>query len=225
MTLYKARAFTRSGFVLCNQAQKRGNKTIMETTIELLQFCRTNTFNPDWPGTTITGIGADDFVSAVLDRDGEWQTSKEYPEICQHLFVENDFTTTLQGVVQVVPGMAIKEDMAVRNGTGREEKPFKVMWVDASDTEVPKAKYLNLILYSREHLANEGIDIESDWGVVTVLGVPTLEQTPPKRSTLERNAESIEAGGNGFDVTPEQYDDSDSYWYGQGGNGEWITVM
>ena len=198
------------------------------STIEMLKFCLSNTFNPGLAGTTVTGVGVDDFMDIIRQR-GEYpsdrvQISKEYPEICRHLFVKNDFTTTRQGVVRVSPGMTIKEDMIVRYGTGREEEAFKVMWVDSSTIEVPKAEYLDVILYSRKHLADEGIDIESGWGVVAVLGVPTPEQTPPKRSTLERNAESIEAGGNGFDVTPEQYDESDSYWYGQGGNGEWITV-
>ena len=50
MTLYKARAFTRSGFVLCNQAQKRGNKTMVTT--ELRTAC-CNSYYTDWDGILV----------------------------------------------------------------------------------------------------------------------------------------------------------------------------
>ena len=194
--------------------------------IEMLGFCLANTFDPERSGTTITGITAEDFMTQINERAslelGTVEISDEYPEICRHFFVKNDFTTTLQGVVKVPSDEGLVRDGPVKRG-GQEdvEESYKAYWVEAQDVEVPKAEWLDVILYSREHLKDEGIIIEGDWGVVTVLGVPTCEQTPPTRVTIERNAAGVDAGGNGKKVSPAQLAKSDQYWYP---TGSWINV-
>ena len=195
--------------------------------IEMLDFCLANTFDPTRAGTTVTGITVDRFmwrVNSQHDEGGRVEVSNEYPEICRHLFLRNRFTTTRRGVVQITPEMEVISEMVVRGGQEGKEEAYESLSVDASSVHPPKAEWLDVILYSREHLASEGIEIEGDWGVAAVLGVEKPTQTPLKRSTLERNAKGTDAGGNGFDVTAEQYAESDAYWYGQGSTGNWITV-
>ena len=119
-------------------------------------------------------------------------------------------------------------EKVTRGGQEDVEEPYTAYWVEAQDVEVPKAEFLDIILYSRKHLKHEAelrndpsLIIEGDWGVVTVLGVPTCEQTPPKRSTIERNSAGVDAGGNGKGVSKEQLAKSDQYWYP---TGPWINV-
>jgi hypothetical protein len=153
---------------------------------------------------------------------GTVEASDEYSEICRHFFVKNDFTTTLQGVVKVSDSTPVVSEMVTRGGREDIEEPYKAFWVEAKNVEVPKAEFLDVILYSREHLLNEeGIEIDGDWGVVTVLGVPTCEQTPPTRVTLERNSAGSDAGGNGKIATAAMLSKSDAYWYP---TGAWINV-
>jgi len=195
------------------------------TNLEMLGFCLSNTFDPARSGTTITGINAEDFMTQINQRAslelGTVEISDEYPDICRHFFVKNDFTTTLQGVVKVSDGTPVVSEMVTRGGQEDIEEAYEAHWVEAKSVEVPKAEFLDVILYSREHLRDEGIVIEGDWGVVTVLGVPTCEQTPPKRSTIERNSAGVDGGGNGKVVTAAQLSESDAYWHP---TGPWINV-
>ena len=193
--------------------------------IEMLGFCLSNTFDPTRSGTTITGITPEDFMTQINQRAalelGTVEISNEYPDICRHFFVKNDFTTTLQGVVKASDDVPVISKMVTRGGQEGVEEPYLAHWVESKSVEVPKAEFLDVILYSREHLKNEGIVIEGDWGVVTVLGVPTCEQTPPTRTTIERNAAGVDAGGNGKVVTAAQLSESDAYWYP---TGQWVNV-
>ena len=194
--------------------------------IEMLEFCLSNTFDPSRSGTTVTGIEADEFMIQINHRVGLAGTiievSDEYPEICRHLFIRNDFTTTLQGVVRVLDKTPVVSEMTTRGGREDLEEAYKAYWVEAENVEVPMAEFLDVILYSREHLRHEGISIEGDWGVVAVLGVPTCEQTPPTRVTLERNSAGTGAGGNGLTATDSMLSKSDAYWYP---TGAWINVQ
>jgi hypothetical protein len=193
--------------------------------LEMLGFCLSNTFDPTRSGTTITGIIAEDFMTQINQKAslelGTVEISDEYPEICRHFFVKNDFTTTLQGVVKVSDGTPVVSEMVTRGGREDIEEAYEAHWVEAKNVEVPKAEFLDVILYSREHLKDEGITIDGDWGVVTVLGVPTCEQTPPTRTTIERNSAGTDAGGNGIEVTASLLSKSDAYWYP---TGTWINV-
>jgi len=159
-------------------------------------------------------------LAADLDEMGRRFWAGE-AEICRHFFVKNDFTTTLQGVVKVSDDTPVVSEMVTRGGREDIEEAYKAHWVKAESVEVPKAEFLDVILYSREHLRDEGIVIDGDWGVVTVLGVPSCEQTPPTRVTLERNSAGTDAGGNGIEVAASMLSKSDAYWYP---TGTWINV-
>ena len=195
--------------------------------LEMLGFCLSNTFDPTRSGTTVTGITSEDFMTQINQRAslelGTVEVSSEYPEICRHFFVKNDFTTTRQGVVAITSDLRplVVAAMVTRGGQEEVENPYKAYSISSENVDVPQAEFLDIILYSREHLKDEGIAIDGDWGVVTILGVPTCEQTPPTRVTLERNSVGTDAGGNGIEATASMLSKSDAYWYP---TGTWINV-
>ncbi len=194
--------------------------------LEMLNFCLANTFDPNRSGTTITGISADDFTDklnqlASLDL-GVVEDSTDYPGICCHLFVRNDFTTTRQGVVAITSDLRslVVAEMVTRGGQEEVEEPYEAYSISSEAVDVPQAEWLDVVLYTQEHLKTEGIAIDGQWGIVTILGVPTCGQTPPKRSTLERNAD-IATGGNGIVASASMLAESDAYWYP---TGPWVNV-
>ena len=95
----------------------------------------------------------------------------------------------------------------------------------------PEAKYLMLVLYSREQLFEEykadlsrlkedepvpEFDFEHDpdaeWGIVAVLGQSHPNEEPMQPITMMRNALGKEEGGSGVKLDREAYNRSVEFW-------------
>ena len=69
-----------------------------------------------------------------------------------------------------------------------------------------------------QSFTKEGINIDADWGIVTILGVPTTKRSPPTPMTMMRNHIGIAFGGNGTEIDPVLYEKAVEYW------SKWIIV-
>lgn len=78
----------------------------------------------------------------------------------------------------------------------------------------PEAKYVTLVLYSKEQLEKEtpGTTFEWNWGVVAILAHNGMEPEPIPPITMFRNSLGVEEGGNGVPINKEKYLKSVEFW-------------
>merc|ERR1712014_224877 len=84
--------------------------------------------------------------------------------------------------------------------------------------KVPEAKFLDVILYSREQIRKEneaqGEDSGSDapWGIVSVKPQSIDSELPMEPITMMRNALGKEHGGSGVPMDRDAYSASVEFW-------------
>lgn len=90
--------------------------------------------------------------------------------------------------------------------------------------KVNEAKFLDIILYSREQLVKEyeampskgaaaGGDLpDAPWGIISVKAQDEPFETPMQPITMLRNALGREEGGSGVPLDRAAYDKSVEYW-------------
>jgi len=88
----------------------------------------------------------------------------------------------------------------------------------ADQPPLPVAKYLDLILYSREQIKKEnaamGNDSNSDspWGIVSIKAQDVDYELPMQPITAMRNALGVDEGGSGIPLNREAYMEAYNYW-------------
>ena len=105
----------------------------------------------------------------------------------------------------------------------RTEKELPVLkrFFAKEDVELKPAKYLDLILYSKEQVQiedkvmgyndpNEHLDY--DFGIISVKPTDVPYETPMDPITMMRNALGKEHGGSGVALDREKYLESVKYW-------------
>ena len=87
--------------------------------------------------------------------------------------------------------------------------------------EVTTAKYLDLILYSKEQVQKENEamgnvdpnkDVDYDFGIVSVKPSDVPYETPMDPITMMRNSLGKEEGGSGVPLERAKYLESVKYW-------------
>ena len=128
----------------------------------------------------------------------------------KHLIVEN-FTGCQSGVVKITPENTshLKSKYEARRDG---ELKVLVRWFESSDVEVPQAPFLDIVLYTKEHLSVEGVSIEEDYGIVSIASGLTPEEVPPSPITIFRNAIGVDEGGNGLKLDHDYYNYSVDYY-------------
>jgi len=124
----------------------------------------------------------------------------------KHLWMSN-FSDTRCAYMPREKGMNIQVGYITRKDMDNEnpkEIPFKAEWVEG--VKAPVASWFDIILYTKEQLAKEGIEIEADYGIVSINTELTYGQSSPiATNTQIRNALGIEFGGNGEPLNRERY--------------------
>lgn len=92
-------------------------------------------------------------------------------------------------------------------------------WFPASKVEAPEAKFLDVILYSREQIIKERAAMQDNapvpdapWGIISVKAQDEDYETPMQPITVMRNALGVEEGGSGVSLNREAYTASVEYW-------------
>lgn len=99
-----------------------------------------------------------------------------------------------------------------------KELPVLQRWFPEGTIEPPQAKYLDVILYSREQIRKEnaamGEDSNSDapWGIVSVKAQDVDTELPMQPITVMRNALGADEGGSGVPLDADKYRASVAYW-------------
>ena len=95
-------------------------------------------------------------IQEAYDNDNDVTLVDGYAPFCKHLFVKN-FTDTLPAFIQITP----ENEMYLKSGyQARRENELAVLerWFDYNklpEGSVEKAKYLDIILYSKEQIILE----------------------------------------------------------------------
>ena len=110
-------------------------------------------------GGTVFSIRMNEFERIVNERYNPKNLVNGYAPFCKHLFVLNDFTGDVARVnVLPVKGNEhlVRSDYAARN---EKEVPILQRYIPLKEIggseKLPQAKYLDLILYSREQIRKE----------------------------------------------------------------------
>lgn len=142
-----------------------------------------------------------------------------YAPFCKHLFVPN-FVPGLQDTV--LPITSGNSGLLQSAYIARTEKELPVLtrWFRKADvaTFITEAKFLDIILYSREQIrkeneaTGENSDSDAPWGIVSVKPQGLDKELPMEPITMMRNALGVEEGGSGVRMDREAYASSVKFW-------------
>jgi hypothetical protein len=177
--------------------------------IEMTEFARVRLFPKVPRPNTIQDCTAESFEQYLNAHTPE-RILPGYAPFCQ-LHVYRNWTSTR---CLTVPITAENQSLlrSAYEARNRREHPVLVRWLEGVD--VPVARYLIPILYSRAQLEAEGTRIRADWGVVGCLYTSEPEEIPMAPITMMRNALGVAEGGSGVPLDAEAYRKSVEYWQG-----------
>ena len=176
---------------------------------------------------TVFDISMGQFEQIVNERFDPSNLQDGYAPFCKHIFIENDFTDAR---VCVLPITKENEHCLRSKYEARNEKELPVLTryfdkeliLDGKEESdvFPVAKYLDLILYSRDQIKKEnaamGKEDEDEetapWGIVSIKAQDLPSELPMTPITAMRNALGKEYGGSGVPVEREKYMEAHAYW-------------
>lgn len=175
--------------------------------IALTDFARGRLFPRDGRRNAIQGCTAEQFVQH-LNTQAPLKVLDGYAPFCK-LHVHQNWTSTRCLTVPITTD----NQHLLRSGyeaRSKSELPVLVRWFEGVEPEV--ARYLVVILYSREQMAKEGDRIKTDWGVVGCLATAEPEEIPMAPITMMRNALGVDEGGSGVGLDRAAYARSVEFW-------------
>ncbi|MGX5730917.1 DUF3228 family protein [Pseudoxanthomonas beigongshangi] len=175
--------------------------------IVLTPFARIRLFPREARRNTIQDCTPAQF-EAHLNTNAPLRVLDGYAPFCK-LHVHGNWTSTRCLTVPITDANRHRLRSAYEART-REELPVLVRWFEG--VEPPVARYLVVILYSREQLAREGSPIDADWGVVGCLYTAEPEEIPMAPITMMRNALGVEEGGSGTPLDRDAYRRAVEFW-------------
>ncbi len=181
----------------------------------------------------ISDISIQEFEEIVNSRYDPANLKPGYAPFCKHLFLVNDFTNAR---LNVLPITRENEHCLRTKYEARTEKELPVLtrFFDrdllvklaggaVTEKEVfPVAKYLDLILYSREQIKKENAAMGKDpsghekeaapWGIVSIKAQDVNYELPMTPMTAMRNALGKDEGGSGVPLNRDAYMAAYDYW-------------
>jgi len=141
-----------------------------------------------------------------------------YAPFCKHIFIENFIKGIKVSSLRITENNEhlLKSDYVART---EKELPVLVRWFPQVSVNAPDAKYLDLILYSKEQIDQEKkvmgdppILENYHWGIISVKPQVENFETPMDPITVMRNALGKEEGGSGAPLNRKKYMESVEYW-------------
>jgi hypothetical protein len=183
---------------------------------------------------TVFEIPISEFEEIVNSRYESTLLVDGYAPFCKHLFVINDFTDARVNVLRITDD---NEKHLRTRYEARTESELPVLTrhfdrdsllgggggcggMDGRDV-FPVAKYLDLILYSREQIERENAAMGKEagentdtapWGIVSIKAQDVDRELPMTPITIMRNALGKDQGGSGVGLSKEAYMESVAYW-------------
>lgn len=164
-------------------------------------------------GTRIEGISPEDLVGRCNRAGGP--LVEGYAPFCKHLFLPND-TPTRCGFAPITDD----NRSLLRSGyEARREGELAVLGRWFEGLEAPRARWLDVILYSHAQMVKEAAEFpedhpvpDCDWGIVSIIGTLVPEEPPMPPITQLRNALGRAEGGSGRPIDREAYDRAVTFW-------------
>ena len=181
--------------------------------ISMTHYAAGNHFVAGRSGTYIPGSDPDQFMAVLTSPEVEKIVSDGYAPFCKHVFVRN-FTAATNGVITITPENRHLL-MSAYEARRPEELPVLTRWFPREAIgghEVGIAPWLDVIVYSNEHLVKEGMPIDSEWGIIAIHSASSPEEAPMIPITMMRNALGIAEGGSGVPLDREAYLKAVGYW-------------
>lgn len=162
----------------------------------------------------------DEFERIVNERYDESLLKPGYADFCKHLFVKNDFTIAKTNVLKITNA---NEHLLRTRYEARNDKELPVLTrhfpLELVGADLPKADYLDLILYSRDQInkenAAQGRDANpatAPWGIVSIKAQNVDYELPMTPITAMRNALGRSEGGSGVPIDKAKYMEAVDYW-------------
>jgi len=181
-------------------------------------------FEPKASGTRIPLEYKENLLNYINDKYHQYKLINSDNEFCKYLIIENNIDDIKTAVIKLSLDINqfIQTDYVSRNSL---ELPILSRVVKLpSWYEIPKAKYLCIILYSREQLKKEFyskesnkdldfyLDTDVEYGIVAIQSNNNPSPDPYVPITIMRNALGMEEGGNGVKLNRELYLKSVEFW-------------
>lgn len=205
--------------------------------VKITDFAKRH-FEPKFGGTKILDFTPEKFedilnlnISALnsfpITEHSTERILPGYADFCKLVVIKN-FTSAKTGTLPIT----IENYQYIRSAySKRREGEFEIFsrWLELP-ISAPKAKYLIIVLYSKEQIDKEAFaeynkkiaedstdsisipnSFPADYGVVAILGQMSSEEEPMKPETFDRNYMPIEFGGSGmvYPIMPIKPTDSD----------------
>ncbi|ORM42223.1 uncharacterized protein BXIN_0989 [Babesia sp. Xinjiang] len=151
---------------------------------------------------------------------GQAKLSDGYAPFCKHLFVEN-YTDVTSGYLPITPNNMhlLRSGYVART---KRELPVLSRWFPkaAVAQELSRARFLDVILYSREQVIKEndardehspGATYDYDYYVISIKAQDVEHEIPMLPITMFRNT-MITEGGSGVPLDHEAYLKSVEFW-------------
>ncbi|KAG8468932.1 hypothetical protein KFE25_007450 [Diacronema lutheri] len=180
-------------------------------------FCFRQFDDGEYAGTRIA-MGKDEFAARANAHLAAHPGClvEGYAPFCKHIFMENCVGATLPYVAltsELEP--LVRSAYEARND---KELPVLARWIPASAVAPKVAKYLDLILYSREQLRKEAAAMgepdhdDAPWGIISVKAQDEPTEILMNPITMMRNALGVEHGGSGVAIDRDKYSASVAFW-------------
>ena len=190
-------------------------------------------FDSKFGGTKITDKTVEEFekyINEWIENPDGWYAENfkidgskiidGYAPFCKLIAIPN-FTNAKVGSLPIT----LENYQYIRHGySSRTKDELSVLsrWLEIP-TPIPVAKYLIIVVYSKEQIDKEAMSdaaqgrktfeaLDSDWGVVAILGQTHSDEEPLQPITMMRNSLGIEEGGSGVVLDKEKYLKSVEFW-------------
>ncbi|CAM9395884.1 unnamed protein product [Pylaiella littoralis] len=213
---------TPSGLVLSRRGHNKHTSIAMAASggneLAMDAFAMRQFTDPGYAGTKVAYDPKEfeDKVNEIFKASGG-KLVDGYAPFCKHVFVSN-FAGVKTSTIEITPE---NEKLLVSGYEARTEKELPVLsrWFKAGTVETPEAKFLDIILYSREQIRKETaamekekVDSEAPWGIISVKSQDVDHEIPMQPITMMRNALGKEEGGSGVPLSREKYTESVEFW-------------
>lgn len=141
-----------------------------------------------------------------------------YADFCKHVFIDN-FTPATLGYLEITEDNQglLRSDYIAR--TPRELAVLS-RWFPREHVDAPRARYLDVILYSRaqvelENAATGDLPATPDtepWAIISIKPQHCAHELPMEPITAMRNALPLAEGGSGTPLQREAYTTSVAFW-------------
>jgi hypothetical protein len=150
-----------------------------------------------------------------------------YAPFCKHLFIKNFVPNFKPNYVPITEQTEklIKTCYETRQ---QNELPVLSRYIpldSLTKVDIPDAKYLDIILYSKEQIIKEKIamkesqeeitalsNIDFEYGIIAIKPQDVDYELPMLPITMMRNALGVDQGGSGVQLEREKYMESVAFW-------------